>query len=511
MAITLIGTIANPCDAATGFSAGAADTDIFVEPNASIGLKTSNTTTVFTTSSLTSGPYNFASGGGQFGYHIVVWFNGLTPINATTGFQIVVTNGTNSGRWNVPPGGGYTGGFRPKVVNTARNFDVVSGFSASGNPAQLTSISNLGGAITTTTTVMGNFNNALVDQFTIGLGLRGDGTGNSFETFRVADEDTTHWGWVTSFGGSYIVKGGLYLGPVSGTATSTFSDTAAVVTFANEAVAVGFYQINIRGANTTVNFNGCIVRSESPANARWSLIIDSTSQPNFNDNASLLQGFNTLTLQSDSTLNGTTLDDGQSIVQNGATIANCSILNADTTSGEALILSNNPSNISNNEFTASGAGHAIEFDSTGTFSLTGNVFNGYDSTIGSNNAAVYNNSGGLVTLNVTGATSPSYRNGVDATTQINNTVNVTISGLVDNTEVRIYETGTTTVVAGTDDATAGTPGNRSFTFSDEPGDFVDIIVHHVQYKWIRIVNFEIPGANTSVPVQQQFDRNYSNP
>jgi hypothetical protein len=131
--------------------------------------------------------------------------------------------------------------------------------------------------------------------------------------------------------------------------------------------------------------------------------------------------------------------------------------------------------------------------------------------INSMDAAVFNSSGGAVTINVTDGDTPTVRNGPGATTTVVSTVSVTLTGLKDNTEVRIYETGTTTIVDGTETATNGSVDARTFSFSDSPGDFVDIIIHNLAYKWLKITNFEIPATSASVPIQQEVDRNYSNP
>lgn len=130
--------------------------------------------------------------------------------------------------------------------------------------------------------------------------------------------------------------------------------------------------------------------------------------------------------------------------------------------------------------------------------------------INSMDAAVFNSSGGAVTINVTDGDTPTIRNGPSATTTVVSTVSITLTGLKDNTEVRVYETGTTTIVDGTETATNGSTDARTFSFSDSPGDFVDIIIHNLAYKWLKIVNFEIPATSSSVPVQQEVDRNYSN-
>jgi len=516
MSVTLVGTVVNSCDAITGFNQGNISTDDdFVQGTGAIGLKAPVGANEMYTTTISGGPYNFSSGGGQFGYHIIMWFNTKTPIQATSGLRIVVGNGTSRGHWNVEPSSFYKGGFITRVTSTSANFSSIAAgtWTVGGNPAQLSSVTQVGGVFETTTSIMGNFNNIQLDQMTIGLGVRADGTGNSFETVRSQDEDTSFWGWWSSKAGAYIGQGKLYIGPATGSATCTFDDEGAVVIFPDVSagsVAVGFYEINVRGGSTAITWVGNFIAAENPSAARWSLTMDSTAS--LTDTNSVYAGFDTLTLNSLSLLNGVKLDGGTSIVQNDATMEGCQILNANTSGGVAQILSNNPANISNCDFTApSTGGHAIEIDSTGTYSFAGNTFTGYDSTIDSTNAAIYNNSGGLVTLNVSGASSPSYRNGTDATTVINNTVQVTLTGMQDNSEVRIYEAGTTTPVAGIEDATSGSPGARTFAFNDSPGDFVDIIVHSLGYKWLRVADFEIPGSNSSLPIQQVIDRNYSNP
>ena len=136
-------------------------------------------------------------------------------------------------------------------------------------------------------------------------------------------------------------------------------------------------------------------------------------------------------------------------------------------------------------------------------------------TFYSGKAAIVNTSGGLVTLNVGGgAVAMSVRNVGVATTVVNNNISVTFAGLKDNTEVRIYETGTATVVDGIEDATAGTTDNRTFSFSAAAALGVDYVLHNFEngvsvYKTIRVVNYTIPSTDTTINVQQVLDRNVS--
>ncbi len=133
---------------------------------------------------------------------------------------------------------------------------------------------------------------------------------------------------------------------------------------------------------------------------------------------------------------------------------------------------------------------------------------GGENSFYSSNAAFHNSTGGLLTLNITGGTSPGVRNSGGSTTTVINSVSITISGLKDDSEVRVYETGTTIEVAGIETATDGTPDDRSFTFSDSPGDQIDIVVLALKYNWLKLVNVTVPTDNTTIPIQQIIDRNY---
>jgi len=522
LAITLVGEVVNQCDAVTGFNAGAADSDIFIETPSSIGLKTSNTLSRFYTTTLgATAPYNFSSGGSEFGWHIIMWFNSLTPADFTSGFRIIVGDTTNGSRaeWDVPPSSGYTGGFVSKVINTARNFSRVevagtTPWTTTGNPSQLTNITQMGGAIQTTTTIMGNFNNTLIDQITIGLGIRADGgtagTPNTFEIIRTQDEGSSVWGWVTSNSGNVLIKGKIYIGPETGDTTSVFNDSSVVIVFVSAPVATGFYEFSARGGGTDINWNSMVIRSENSSVARWNMSIDSTLN-NFIDTDSLYNGFDILTLNNNTSLTKIKFDDGNKIIQSGSLIDTCTILNANTLSGSALIVSDNPANIKNCNFNFNLSGHAIEIVSTGSYIFQGNLFSGYGAN-DTDNAAIFNNSSGSLTLNITGdVDSPTFKNGTNASTTINNNTAITLTGLKDNTEVRVYTTATTTELAGIEDATDGTADDRSFTFSLAAGTNVDIRIHNVIYEPQSIINFSIPSTDTSIPIQQRFDRTYNNP
>jgi hypothetical protein len=84
---------------------------------------------------------------------------------------------------------------------------------------------------------------------------------------------------------------------------------------------------------------------------------------------------------------------------------------------------------------------------------------------------------------------------------------LTISGLRNPSEVRIFDAGTTTELAGEENITDG-----EFTWVFDPTLYpdVDIAVLSLGYQNIRFTNFPLTLADTTIPVQQQIDRQYEN-
>ena len=84
---------------------------------------------------------------------------------------------------------------------------------------------------------------------------------------------------------------------------------------------------------------------------------------------------------------------------------------------------------------------------------------------------------------------------------------LTISGLQNPSEVRIFDAGTTTEIAGEENITDG-----SFSWVFDPTIYpqVDIAVLSLGYQNIRYTNFALALADTNIPVQQIVDRQYAN-
>lgn len=202
-------------------------------------------------------------------------------------------------------------------------------------------------------------------------------------------------------------------------------------------------------------------------------------------------------------MNGVTFSRPDGISLDGGILDGCVI---DGSTATAAVTTNDPENIIDCSFVSSGTGHAIEITTPGTYTFSGNTFSGYGSA-GSTDAAIYNNSGGAVTLNITGGGgTPTVRNGAGASTTIVSGVALTFDGAVAGSEIRCYKNSDGTEVFGTESCSA----NHVFSGVTATGVACTVRIINVAYK-IKEFQLTIPLADASVPVQMELDPWYSNP
>lgn len=323
------------------------------------------------------------------------------------------------------------------------------------------------------------------------------------------------WGILTEVAGGYALQGRFVIGQTNAQVATLayFDDNNANIVFQDTPHSnIDFTQVIIDHASSTLlwdNVSFTALGTNNPGRVVFN---------NVSTSATIVGGTWTnigiTTLRAGVTATGLTWRNCDQIGQNGATITLCDV---DGTVSTAAILSDDPGLISFTDFPGGGTGHAVRCDTVGTYAWDGNTDTGYTGTRGSNptpasgstDAMFYNNSGGLITLNVGGAgQSPSVRNGAGATTVVDATSDITFAKLRDNTEVRIFLAGTTTEVAGIEDATVGTVDDRSFTWTQTVGVSVDYQLINKQYKIIRVEGYTVPATNVTIEFQQQFDLNY---
>lgn len=166
--------------------------------------------------------------------------------------------------------------------------------------------------------------------------------------------------------------------------------------------------------------------------------------------------------------------------------------------------------------------HAVRIDATGALGFSGNVFSGAwlsgaspdgEQTL---NAGLLVEQGGLI-LNISGGgNTPTVFNRGSPAAVLNNNISVTLTNVQPGTEVRVYPAqdfnspNDLTEIGGIE--STGSPAE--FTFSAAAGQIVDIVVLNTNYVLPpanRIRNFIVPTSDSSFPISQIIDRNYSNP
>lgn len=255
------------------------------------------------------------------------------------------------------------------------------------------------------------------------------------------------------------------------------------------------------GASDTIDIRNALFSSKSKFKWDWHASM-STSATVYTAGAQVINA-GTLNLRA-ITYDQMAFTDCATITQNSATITNSKFKNSKITSATLADMDN----ISNCQFTSSGTGYAIEVSgSASTITFTGNTFTGYASSDGSTgNEAIYVNiATGTVTINVSGGSTPSIRT-AGATVVVNNSVTLTLTGLVSGSDIVILTAGTTTERVNVD---ANSGSSYGFQYNYTASDYVDICVYKQGYVPYVVRNYLLSNSSTSLPVTQVVDRNFS--
>jgi hypothetical protein len=343
----------------------------------------------------------------------------------------------------------YSGGWEVSVIDTA-----LTATANNGTAATMTAVQYVGIEWDETASVGGGDPNCYIDEIlswpNTGLTI----TGNSTALFAdlQAWDDTNDYGIFETRGGIVFSKAYLILSPDA----SDFASTDETVVFedkffedgTNISSALGTHGMESADADV-IQFNRftCIADVNPDINGTASSKeINFSSATGIDCNVATFKAFKSTTANESIQLGatGNTYNDVSFIGNNsmthtsGATLDGCTFINADTADGEAQIVTNNPGNFSNCDFTFSD-GHAIEITATGTYTFDGNTFTNYGADA-TNDAAIYNSTtSGTVTLNLQNvATVPTVRTASGGTTvaEITVTVRVTVLDADDSTPIQ---------------------------------------------------------------------------
>lgn len=396
-----------------------------------------------------------------------------------SGLMVRVTDGTgNYAEWHVDGKDTWDGGWKSFVLdltNTANlhdssgtlslaDVDIITWYVDNSNSGNIRIIDN-----------------TWMDAVRYGEGLSAASTGTTAFGFQeIADDDALLANWygaLQEVDGVLFSAGKIVLGDLSDTNDCNFVSVGETVYFKDRIVAGALYGLVGVEATSAVNptdidITALVCKTVGATGAEvdfsdtdiTSLSVDKST---FIDMGAITFALGTL---SDTTFSGS----GASVIDNtavtGSTWNTCGQITLSGTTAfdgctfiggtdaTGAVLCSDLADFTNNSFVFDTSGHGIQIDTIGTYNFTGNLFTGYAGTPGSNlvaasgstDAAIYNTSGGLVTINVLGGgDTPSVRNGAGATTSVVvNPVALTITAK-DSTDNSNVEGAAVTVRAAT--------------------------------------------------------------
>lgn len=396
---------------------------------------------------------------------------------------------------------------------------------AAGSPA-LSAVDYFGAVFAFTASTAKNENCGL-DAIDIGSGLYlvgGDGADADgvWQDFVDADEGNTanRWGYARNGdGGSILLLGNMRIG-TDDDATSTatvFQSVGDVVLWLDHLAAAGFSVLTLDLGNASTDILDDAlhigVGDSSNVDSRPDIVVTGTS--GVAELRGTYENFRNVVLTSAVTLTGDL--ECVDLAMAAATLLGCTI-RPNTASGVAMCNDFTVADASEVRFIQSGVGHAIEITSPGTYNFDALFFDGFGGTpgtnstpsSGANDAAIYNSSGGAVTINVTnGGDVPSVRNAASSTTTVNNSRTYTITGIQDqNARVTIVDVvGDTKLV---DNELVGVDGSVSYAYNYTADVSIDVLIRSLAYE-NREFSDTLTNANVSRSVPLDDDRVYANP
>lgn len=115
---------------------------------------------------------------------------------------------------------------------------------------------------------------------------------------------------------------------------------------------------------------------------------------------------------------------------------------------------------------------------------------------------------GTINVGVAHSSWGTYDFGITFSIENATTPYLVLTGLPDNTEVRVLEAGTQNEYAGSENITGGT---FIWAYDYNPGMAVDIAIINLAYQFQRLNNVSLTQNGISIPIQLISDRNYINP
>ena len=451
--------------------------------------------------------------------NIYVWMYSNVPNTiANGGYRILLGDGTNQRAYYV--GGSDRPGFQfgswSCMMLDTRNLPTAFAQLTGAAQPNLSAITQIGvgynhlgkavaGALTCHCDVIRSGN---------GLFIRGGtaldpGTFLDIATLDASTAAGNAFGIIRRIGeGLFGVQGSLIIGDNVGTTTTYFQEENSILFFESNGAGNNSYKLDVVGntvgtnvftlgeklgtGDTAIGVNGCIIQSAAPHVA-----VNFTGS---NVNTLNIYGTTFANLGStDLVLSGTSTHEfiGNTVTKSGLVIPNESIIRGSVfsqTQGSGSLLWEDTINIKRSSIIGNAVGirHATSVGSPYTYDAL--TFNG-------NTTDIANVSGNSITVNAVNGSNPVTFTG---TVVINNPTTFTVSGLIADSEVRVFRTSDRVELAGIESSTT------IFEYQYNYGGDVNVylVVHKETYEYIQITDITLGANNQTITVQQQIDRNY---
>jgi hypothetical protein len=517
-------------DDLSGAAGGTVDTEIFIQGVRSYGY--------YTTTVRDGLLYDAGSAQDWSNNHFYLWVNcgvaGLLDTLANGGMAVRFCGATATDWFEVNIAGSddypdtVQGGWAMLVVDIEKA--KTASDRTNGTPPATNAIRYVGVTSITSGTMPRMVSNTWLDAMwrlpasTAGIRVEGQAGGPADWTWAdiAAASDSAAWGTCrVGPGGAFIINTPIQFG-ANDAATHGFSDTNQVLLWEDWDVAASFYGLTVIGGSGTQSFEAGIktgTGDDATGAQGWTIAAAAGGQRWFFDaddaNVDACNMYGCAFIHGgDFQIDGSAVSfisddwiDCDSATVSNAEILRCAVVDANTADGVAFMTTDDLTDIVFCSFEFSD-GHAVELTTprVATQASKGNRFTGYGADA-TNDAAVYNDTGGAVTINVTdGGSTPTVRNGSGASTTVNNTITYTLTDLQAGTEVRIFRTSDDVELAGVE--SSGTAFAYNYTHvADVP---IYVIVQKTDFEWLKF-NDTLTDASVSQKVLQRPDLNYVNP
>ena len=446
----------------------------------------------------------------------------LNTKGAASGGLILTVESTagNTGTWRIA--GSDTlphNGFICHAVDTTVAFD--GGTVGSVNKESITKI---------TITANGTFPGKAylwVDALRLGtkLSITGGTSGSpaSFSDFVTSEENVNNrYGILERINGVVFVQGKLEIGTTTQSQPTYFSDTSQVVVFKDSKFNPGFYNITMAGAsapNTTQTYlginvggkgvSGCLFRRASSTQAATYTVTATNSNVVglgiYGCSFLYASDINLPTSSPARAVLSTNFEQGYEVNPSTCLATYSNFIGATFTDVGAVQMASTAAGISYCNFINCSRAIRFPVGSEGDYTFAGNLFT--NNTVDVRNEVA---SGLTLTLSCLGTPSsnPTTHEEISGgNTEIINTKVLTLSGM-SLSEIRIYESGTINEWAGTDLCASDT---FQYPYSYAANTYVDIVIYRNDKLYWRMEDYLLLNADATLPVQQQFDRQYENP